>query len=165
MTGRTKYSDEAFAEVIRLISEGVPLANALGGKDRPGRTAFYERLKSDATLAREYEVAMTQRAQCRVDAILDVNDRLLRGAIDPQSARCISDNLKWLAQKEDPRRFSDVSRTEISGRDGKDLLPEMSDFELARVLAYLVGKGTVKAPCIECGELRALPDPEASHAR
>ena len=23
MTGRTKYSDEAFAEVIRLISEGV----------------------------------------------------------------------------------------------------------------------------------------------
>ena len=36
MTGRTKYSDEAFAEVIRLISEGVPLANALGGRDRPG---------------------------------------------------------------------------------------------------------------------------------
>ena len=93
MTGRTKYSDEAFAEVIRLISEGVPLANALGGRGRPGRTAFYERLTSDATLAREYEIAMTQRAQCRVDAILDVNDRLLRGAIDPQSAKCISDNL------------------------------------------------------------------------
>ena len=59
MTGRTRYSEEAFSEVIRLISEGVPLANALGGRDRPGRSAFYERLKSDATLAREYEIAMT----------------------------------------------------------------------------------------------------------
>jgi hypothetical protein len=41
----------------------------------------------------------------------------------------------------------------------------MSDFELARVLAYLLGKGTVKAPSIEGGELRALPNPETSHAK
>ena len=106
MSGRKKrYNDAAYAEVVRLIGEGVPLSNALGGKDKPGRTAFFERLKNDATLARQYEFAMQQRAQCRVDAILDINARLLEGRIDPASAKVASSNLIWLAGKEDRARF------------------------------------------------------------
>ena len=59
MSGRKeRYNDAAYAEVVRLIGEGVPLSAALGGKDKPGRTAFFERLKCDPALAREYEFAM-----------------------------------------------------------------------------------------------------------
>ena len=165
MSGRKeRYNDAAYAEVIQLIGEGVPLSNALGGKDKPGRTAFFERLKNDAALAREYEFAMQQRAQCRVDAILDINARLLEGRIDPASAKVASSNLIWLAGKEDRARFGEVSRAGITGKDGAPLLadPQMSDFETARLIAYLMNKGARHGP-IDGGELHALPSPEASH--
>ena len=158
MSGRlTKYSDEAYAAVIADIAAGTPLASALGGKDRPGRTGFFQRLKTDPDLAREYAAAMEQRAQCRVDAILDVNDRLLRGALDPASAKVISSNLIWLASKEDNRRYGEIQRTELTGRDGRDLLPEqskMNDRELARLLAFLLNKGARQT--VDAGELKVI---------
>ena len=47
-TGRKeRYTPEAYAAVIKDLADGIPLANALGGPNRPGRTALYERLKTD----------------------------------------------------------------------------------------------------------------------
>lgn len=163
MSGRlTKYSDEAYSAVIKDIAAGTPLANALGGKDRPGRTAFYQRLKEDASLAREYDAAMQQRAQVRVDELLDVNQRLLEGRIDPASAKVISQNLQWLAAKESPKQYGEVTRTELTGRDGRDLLPTsppLSDFEVARGISFLLHKGAKAAPAaIEAGELKVIGD-------
>lgn len=157
-TGRKeRYNPEAYASVIKDLADGIPLANALGGPDRPGRTAFYQRLKDEPALAREYEAALQQRAQCRVDALLDINDRLLQGRIDPQSAKVASENLRWLASREDSRRYGDKSQTEITGRDGRDLLPPqpMSDLETARLIAHLLHKGGRAA--VERGDLRVLP--------
>ena len=39
----------------------------------------------------------------------------------------------------------------------------MSDFETARLIAYLMNKGA-RHGTIDAGELHALPSPEASHA-
>jgi hypothetical protein len=123
-TGRKElHAPEAYYDVIRLIGEGVPLANALGGPDRPGRTRFYDRLKVDGELERAYALAMQQRAAGRADKLLEINELLLKGKIDPQSAKVASDNYKWLASKEDSRRYGDISRQEITGRDGANLLP------------------------------------------
>ena len=160
MSGRiTKYSDEAYSAVIKDIAAGIPLANALGGPSKPGRTLFFARLKEDPALAREYEAAMQMRGQVRVDELLDVNQRLLKGLIDPQSAKVISSNLIWLAGKEAPKTYGEVTRTELTGKDGKDLIPEaeqVSEFELARRIAYLLHKG---GRAIDRGELHALPEP------
>ena len=157
-TGRKeRYEPEAYAQVIKDLAAGVTLASALGGPDRPGRTAFYQRLKEDPALAREYDAAMQQRAQCRVDALLDVNQRLLCGKLDPASAKVISSNLIWLAGKESPRQYGEVNRTELTGRDGKDLIqePRMSDYELARYAAYLLTKAERHG-----GTLLPLPNAE-----
>jgi len=68
--------------------------------------------------------------------------RLAEGTIDPSSARVISDNLKWLAAREDPKRFSERLSAELTGKDGKDLISEkpMDDLELARFLAWTIHK-------------------------
>ena len=156
---KERYGPEAYAEVIRLISEGRPLTDCLGGPDRPGKTAFYQRLKDDPQLNRDYELALSMRANCRIDALLDVNQRLLEGKIDPQSAACISKNLQWLASREDRNRWGDRQVTELSGPGGRDLIPpheELSQFEFARLLAFYLGKGTPPEP-IDGGELTALP--------
>ena len=162
-TGRKeRYSPEAYASVIKDLADGIPLASALGGPDRPGRTAFYERLKTDPELARDYESAMQQRAESQADALLDVNRRLLEGQIDPQSAKVLSENLKWLSGKNNPKRYGDTTRTEVTARDGAPLIPPpMSDLETARLIAHLLYKGGRAG--VDRGDLRAIPM-EASSA-
>ena len=92
-----------------------------------------------------------------MDALLDVNRRLLEGQIDPQSAKVLSENLKWLSGKNNPKRYGDTTRTEVTGRDGAPLLPPppMSDLETARLIAHLLYKGGRAA--VERGDLRAIP--------
>ena len=69
--------------------------------------------------------------------------------------------MKWLAQREDPKRFGDRQTTELTGRDGAPLLPDtpkMSDLEMARLLAYLLSKGAKAVPAIDAGDLLVLPN-------
>ena len=157
-TGRKeRYSPEAYAAVIKDLAAGVTLASALGGPDRPGRIGFYQRLKEDAALAREYEAAMEIRAAGYVDKLLEINEKLMQGKIDPASARAASENYKWIAAKSDARRWGDRQTIEATGAGGKDLFPEprMSDLELARYCAFLLGKAE---RVVDRGDLIALPD-------
>ncbi len=161
-TGRIdRYGQEAYDEVVRLIGEGVPLATALGGPGKPGRTSFFARLKQDPALAMAYDAAMCVRAQGRISKIEEITDRVLAGKIDPPSAKVAIDSMKWLAQREDPKRFGDRQTTELTGRDGAPLLPDtpkMSDLEMARLLAYLLSKGAKAVPAIDAGDLLVLPN-------
>jgi len=159
MSGRIpKWTDADFQAVITDLAKGTPLASALGGSNRPGRTAFYQRLKEDPALAREYDAAMQQRASCRIDALLDVNERLLCGRLDPASAKVISQNLQWLAAKESPKQYGEKQVIEATGADGKSLFPEpkMDDRETARLLAFLLSRG--QRAIEERGDLVVLPE-------
>ena len=65
-TGRKeRYTPEAYAAVIKDLADGIPLASALGGPDRPGRTAFYERLKTDPELAGTMKARCNRGPSCR----------------------------------------------------------------------------------------------------
>ncbi len=157
-TGRKeRYSPESYAAVIKDLADGVTLALALGGPNRPGRTAFFQKLKGDPTLTREYEAAMEIRAAGYVDKLLEINEKLMQGKIDPASARAASENYKWIAAKSDGRRWGDRQTIEATGAGGKDLFPEprMSDLELARYCAFLIGKA---GRTVDRGDLIALPD-------
>jgi hypothetical protein len=162
-TGRKeRYGPEAYAAVIKDLTDGIQLASALGGPNRPGRTAFYQRLKEDAALAREYEAAMEIRACGYVDKLLEINEKLMQGKIDPASARAASENYKWIAAKSDGKRWGDRQTIEATGAGGKDLFPEkasLGDFELARLVAYIFHKAERAA--VDRGDLVALPESSA----
>jgi len=101
------------------------------------------------------------RAQARIAKIEDVIEQVLCGRAEPAAAKVALDSLRWLAQKEDPSRYSDVQRSEVTGRDGRDLIPDqpkMSDAETARLLAYLLSKGQRS---IDRGDLVVLPESPA----
>ena len=156
-TGRKeRWPPEAYFEVVHLIGDSVPLNEALG-KERPAKTAFYSRLREDAELAKAYEMALTLRAQGRIAKIEDVIEKVLVGKVDPQSAKVALDSLRWLAQKEDPKRYSDISRSEVSGPGGKDLIPSQekpSDLDLARYIAWIMNRA--ERQIVDAGELRAI---------
>ena len=78
MSGRIfKYSDEAYAEVANRIGEGIPLNEAWGGPNRPGKTAYWKKLQESPELQKLHEFAMTMRAQVRIAKIEDVIEKVL----------------------------------------------------------------------------------------
>ena len=142
--------------MARLIGEGVPLNEALG-KERPSKTAYWKKMQKSAELRAAHELAMLMRAETRIARIEGLVDKLETGKIDPSSAATAIKALQWLAQKENAK-YSDVQRSELSGPGGKDLIPEqprMSDFDLARLAAFYLVKGTRG---VDCGTLLALPE-------
>ena len=88
--------------------------------------------------------------------------KLETGKIDPSSAATAIKALQWLSAKEDPKRYSDVSRSEVSGPEGKSLFPEprLSDLELARSVAWVLHLGEREAE--NRGDLRVLPNEAAT---
>jgi hypothetical protein len=158
MSGRiAKYSDEAYQAILTDLAAGVPLSQAIGGENRPGRTMFYRRVAENPEFAKEYDRCLVMRAQARIAKIEDVIDQVLTGHAEPAAAKVALDALRFLASKEDSRRYGDVSRQEISGRDGTPLIPEspkISDFELARKIAWILGKAERAAE--DRGDLVAL---------
>jgi len=156
-TGRKeRWSLEDYLEVARLIGEGVPLNDAMG-KERPAKTVYWKKMQESPELQEAHRLAMLMRASTRIAKIEDFVAKLEIGKIDPSSAKVAIDALKWLAQKENPA-YSDVQRSEVTGRDGERLIPEqpkLNDFETARLLAYLLSKGDRGVK--DCGDLVALP--------
>lgn len=51
------------------------------------------------------------------------------------------DTRKWLLSKLAAKKYGDKSTTELTGADGKDLIPEASDTEIARRMAFILAKG------------------------
>ena len=152
------WPPEAYFEIVQLISEGVNLADAMG-ETRPAKTSFFNRLREDSELAKAYERALVMRAQGRISKIEEIVAKFETGKIDPQSAKVAIDAMKWLSQKEDPKRYSDVQRAELSGPNGRDLIPDqprMSDFDLARLAAFYLTRGDASRTAVDCGDLLAI---------
>ena len=141
MNGDT-YPPETFESIVTMLAEGMSLAEVCDKEGMPSKTTVYEQIRADTDFAKRYTMAVEARAQGRVDQLGDINKKLAEGTIDPSSARVISDNLKWLAAREDPKRFSERLSAELTGKDGKDLISEkpMDDLELARFLAWTIHK-------------------------
>ena len=156
MSGRlVKYSDSAYQDIIRDLADGVPLQKAIGGDNRPGRTMFYRKIAEDADLARDYDRAMVMRAQVRIAKIEEVIEAVLIGRAEPAAAKVALDSLRWLAAKED-KRYGDLQRTELTGRDGKDLYapPPMTDFQMAHYVASLLYRAGTHS--VDGGDLVAI---------
>ena len=109
----------------------------------PSKRTVYDRMRKDNDFARRYTMAIEIRAETHVDQLNEINRRLAEGTIDPSSARVWSDNLRWAAARENPKRFGDRLMQELAGPGGKDLIPEkpMDPLETARFVAYLLREG------------------------
>jgi hypothetical protein len=78
------------------------------------------------------------KSEVNRDKIAAINDKLEKGLIDPQSAREIAANLRWMASKDAPKAYSE--RVEFTGAEGAPMVPERErdDLELARYMALVL---------------------------
>jgi hypothetical protein len=139
--------DEAFNRVLAFIADGDSVASACKRTGACDNATFFRRVRSNPELNKRWQEATEERAAIREQRYGEVLDKLEAGSIDPQSARVLLDGIKFQMQNDD-RRYQEKVRAELTGRDGKDLIPapkEVDLFEEARYLASVLWSAGVNS--------------------
>jgi|GEM_PF-907448 len=149
-----KVSETRFNKVLFNISEhGMPWKKALEGI--MSSYTFNKMLDSDEERAKRYVRACEKRADVIAEQALNIADEFgddiitLPDGREIENQRVIGrdrlrvDTRKWLLSKMYPKKYGDKMSTELTGKDGKDLLTgpdltKLSDAELKIYHALLV---------------------------
>jgi hypothetical protein len=137
----SRYTEDLGNEICWLISQGSSFAKIALLPDMPTARTLYNWLDAHDDFAERFSRARELRADFRADRIDEIKADVIEGKIDPASARVAIEAERWLASKENPRKFSDrldlnVSRTPLDG---------LADDELDERLAKLIENHGFKA--------------------
>ena len=135
-----EFSAELGIKICEAVALRQPLAEVCEQPGMPAEKTVYRWRRDHPEFAQAYEEARKWRAEARVDFIDGIAQRLEAGKIDPQTARTPFDIEKWQASKESPGRYSETTKTEVTGRDGAPLIAsEPAEIETARRIAMILG--------------------------
>ena len=156
----TLYSPELIAELCARISEGRSLRSICKDEDMPGLTAVFRWLGEKEDFQQQYARAREAAADALVEEILDISDdgtndwmekhgKDSAGWIENGEAigrsKLRVDARKWIASKLKPKKYGEKLTSEVTGADGKPLIPEPSQNEVARRIAYILTNAAKKA--------------------
>jgi hypothetical protein len=116
--------DEAFELVLSAIADGDSVSAACRKSGNCSKASFFRRVRADPEMKKRWMQAQEERSEARAEKYDDIMRRLEEGTIDPGSARILLESLRWQMSKDDAR-FSDRTKTELSGPEGRPLIPEM----------------------------------------
>ena len=156
--GRVEYSPELYGHILQRVAAGERVSDLCKAPGMPAPRTFYGWTKASNEAQAAFEAAKVARAELSRDKIAEINQKLEHGTIDPQSAREICNNLKWLAGRDAPHLFGEKASLEVTGKDGKDFIPEYptDHLELARFMGMILDKGRRQ---LEANEgIAALPN-------
>ena len=115
-TGRpSKFTPALAAKICREVAGGSTLPRICEVAGMPARTTVWRWLEVSEEFRNNYARARTDRADARADKIDGIVSDVLAGKIDSQAARVAIDAHKWLAGKEQPKRYGDKIDVEHSG--------------------------------------------------
>lgn len=145
-TPLSQEDKEAFLKTYRETANFTLAAKAAGRSVR----SFFNLRRKDADFAEECESARRQA----IDRVLgSLWDLALNGVEEPifYQGKCVGVKVRrdekaheFLLERMAPDEFGRKDRTEITGKDGKPLIPEMTDIELARTMAWILTRATKK---------------------
>ena len=102
----------------------------------PSRKTFYEWLAQNKLLCDQYATFLEIRSDDMADEMLNIADEFGNDTITLEDGRVIEnarviardrlrvDTRKWLLAKLHPKKYGDKIVTELTGKDGKDLIPD-----------------------------------------
>jgi hypothetical protein len=109
MAGRPRQFDRAatMQTICELIARKQTLNQICQLPDMPSHETVREWMMQEPALAANYACARELRADARADRIDEITAMIINGELDPQAAKVIIDAEKWLAGKEQPKRYGD----------------------------------------------------------
>lgn len=91
---------------LELLSQGHTLTAACDQSNLPVST-FYNYVRKDELLNGLYVEASQRGNDAMADALINIDNHKVHGQSDPKMAKVISDNIKWVLSKRDPKNFGD----------------------------------------------------------
>jgi hypothetical protein len=126
--GKRRPTADDVDGVLLAISEGQSLRKACeeAGLDAP---STYKMIDEDAELRQQYARARAMGGDVYVDQMKGVTAGTLAKKIQPDVARVVSDNLKWISGRMAPKAWGDRHQHEVGGLpDGEKLTVEIVRF-------------------------------------
>lgn len=150
------YSPELASRICEQLAGGISLRTVCKADDMPCAATVFNWLRSKPEFVEQYTRAKEESADALVEEMLDISDeasndwmeihdddnvgyRLNGEAINRSRLRV--DTRKWIASKLKPKKYGDKSTTELTGPNGKALIPEMNETEIARRIAFALQQG------------------------
>lgn len=129
--GRTgSYTPERAEIVCTVIMEGGSVAQA-AEKAGIKKSIVFDWIRTREDFAERYRSAVEIRTFIMEDKFLDLFQKAHEAALDPecgrervQAIRVELDTLKWILSKMLPKKYGDRSAVEMTGAEGKPLVPE-----------------------------------------
>lgn len=91
---------------LDLVSQGRTITDACDEVFLP--VAMYEKYTAADPSLMELRVDAERRGHDALrDALVNIDNHKIHGQSNPQMAKVISDNIKWVLSKSDPKRFGD----------------------------------------------------------
>lgn len=106
-TERIQYDPELCDEMLALIAGGKSVNTITKIAGFPSMPTFFKWLRLYPEFANNYARAKEEAAEAYAEQILEVNDKVLASKLDANSARVVSDNLKWISGKLKPKKYGD----------------------------------------------------------
>jgi hypothetical protein len=103
----TTYNQEIAQKILDRIAEGESVSKICKDPDMPARSTVWLWSTTHEWFSSKYARAIYSLGQCQVDSVDDIEDKLLSGEIDAQTARVIIDSRKWKASKFYPKMYGD----------------------------------------------------------
>lgn len=110
------YTPEIGAIIAGQVAGDTTLKAIAARPDMPSRDTLARWRLEHEDFAVMLATARQARADSRADEIAELVEAVRTGRVDPQAGRVAIDGLRWLASKDDPRRFGD--KIELNNPDG-----------------------------------------------
>lgn len=148
----TDYTPELAALICERIASGLSMRTVCKADDIPNAATVFLWIQRHKEFAEQYALATAARAHAHAEDTIDIADDASNDWMethDPDNpgyklngehinrSRLRVDTRKWFASKCFPKKYGEKVQTELTGAEGKDLIPEVSDLELARRVAFL----------------------------
>ncbi len=102
---KVPYSEEIGLKVCHLVSGGMSL-NSIAKKPKfPSLQELYRWLREHTEFADSFELAKQERGHSIVESMVTTIEKLKKNEIDPQTAKVILENYRWLASKFVPQNY------------------------------------------------------------
>lgn len=102
---KVPYSEEIGIKVCHLVSGGMSL-NSIAKKPKfPSLQELYLWLRKYPEFADSFELAKQERGHSIVESMVTTIEKLKKNEIDPQTAKVILENYRWLASKFVPQNY------------------------------------------------------------
>jgi hypothetical protein len=150
------YSPDLAAKICDLIALRTPVAKIVEMAGMPTARQLAAWRRGHAEFRDAYDMAREQRADARSDRVDEILDDLRAGKIEAPSARVLIEAELKLAAKENPARYGDVTRADVTVRPGAPIEKPNTAAWLDKVLGVSVVASNV-VPL-----LPAPPDEEAA---